>query len=30
MCAKAVVREELWSAKFRDNNLKDQLLALLT
>lgn len=29
MCAKAVVRGELWSAKIRDNDLKDQLLEMI-
>lgn len=29
MCAKAVVRHELWSAKLRDNDLKGELLRLI-
>lgn len=29
MCAKAVVREELWSAKVRDNDLKSELLRVI-
>jgi aminoglycoside 6-adenylyltransferase len=29
MCAKAVVRGELWSAKIRDNDLKGQLLEMI-
>lgn len=29
MCAKAVVRDELWAAKFRDNDLKEQLLQMV-
>lgn len=29
MCAKALVRSELWSAKFRDNDLKEQLLEMI-
>ncbi|WP_263995404.1 aminoglycoside 6-adenylyltransferase [Mycobacterium yunnanensis] len=29
MCAKAVVRDELWSAKLRDNDLKDELLRMI-
>lgn len=29
MCAKALVRGELWSAKFRDNDLKEQLLEMI-
>ena len=29
MCAKAVARGEVWSAKIRDANLKDQLLEMI-
>lgn len=29
MCAKAVVREELWSAKLRDQDLKEELLRII-
>lgn len=29
MCAKALVRDELWAAKFRDVDLKDQLLHMI-
>ncbi|WP_234795569.1 aminoglycoside 6-adenylyltransferase [Mycobacteroides saopaulense] len=29
MCAKAVVRDELWSAKLRDQDLKDELLRII-
>lgn len=29
MCAKAVVRDELWSAKVRDNDLKGELLRMI-
>lgn len=29
MCAKAVVREELWSAKLRDQDLKEELLRVI-
>lgn len=29
MCAKAIVRDELWSAKIRDADLKDELLKMI-
>jgi aminoglycoside 6-adenylyltransferase len=29
MCAKAAVRDELWAAKFRDQDLKEQLLQMV-
>jgi|KBSSwiStaDraftv2_1062776.scaffolds.fasta_scaffold111916_1 aminoglycoside 6-adenylyltransferase len=29
MCAKAIVRDELWSAKLRDNDLKGELLRMI-
>lgn len=29
MCAKAIVRDEMWAAKMRDNDLKEQLLQML-
>lgn len=29
MCAKAIVRDEPWSAKLRDNDFKDQLLEMI-
>lgn len=29
MCAKAIVREELWSAKIRDSDFKEQLLTMI-